>query len=150
MKTNANNLEDERAKVSFDVNALSHIYHGDSLKAEAFVKIQEIAAKDPIIKFDPAKLGLSRIETVRNVCQRLLRFNQLFDFSKEETAAAAFALSPVQMPGGQHTLMFMRSIKSLGTEEQIRKWIPPSETFKVYFLFFPLDLLYLLYTIYMY
>jgi acyl-CoA oxidase len=131
MKTTHTSLDEERAKISFDVHTLSNIYHGDSQKADAFVKVQDIAAKDPLLKFDPSKLGLSRIETVRNVCQRLARFHQLFDFSKEETAAAAFALSPDQMPGGQHTLMFMRSIKSLGTEDQIKKWIPLSESFKV-------------------
>lgn len=120
----SNILQEERKKLSFDVNELStYIYDGE----ENYKKIKEayeILSTDPILRNDPSIFGKSRIETFRIYAEKNKRLHELFNVSESHLIPIYNHLHN-QLPGSIGILMFLPYIKYLGTEKQVKKWLEP-------------------------
>lgn len=121
----SNILQEERKKVSFDLNELStYIFETE----ENFKKIKEayeILGNDPILRNDPSIFGKSRIEAFKIYAEKNKRLHELFNLT-ESNMLSVYSHFHHQLPGSIGILMFLPYLKYLGTEKQVKKWLEPT------------------------
>lgn len=125
-------LEKERSQLSFSPSVLSEVLFGSPAAIQEFIKYQEIIANDPILKFQPELIGESRVELFKVMCQKTLRYHELFNYNEPQKAVVrGFFQFQEQLVTSLHQGMFKPTIINLGSEKQAAKWIPLADTYKV-------------------
>jgi hypothetical protein len=69
--------------VSFDVNELSYLIYGSPEKLKAFLEIQKTISNDPILKFNPEHIQISRKEIMEIMAKKLIRQHEIFGYDPE-------------------------------------------------------------------
>lgn len=118
-------LEEERKKVSFDTNELSYLVYGSANEFEQFLEMQRTVSNDPVLKFNPEYIQVSRKEIMENMARKLVRYHQLFELSpKMKNLEKTFFTE--QMPLGLHYSMFILTLRNLCTDKQKKMFLEPA------------------------
>ncbi|CAK79918.1 unnamed protein product (macronuclear) [Paramecium tetraurelia] len=88
-----------------------------------WIKVQELIAKDPILQNNVADYGQSRDKLFEIYCKKAYKLHKLLNYSDE--------MIPETVVTVLHQTMFIPTIKYLGTEKQIEKWVPPSQNYEI-------------------
>jgi len=117
-------LKEERAKVSFNIEDLGAFYHGSKADRDFFIRILTILSEDPILKNDPSEHELSRKDSFILYAKKTKRIHELLNFPEMESIPHThWAQQPLCT---LHKYMFIPTIKYLGTEKQIEKFLEPA------------------------
>ena len=110
-------LERERKNCSFNKDALMDLVYGSKQKKEEFMKLQQLVANDPVMKFDPSLLHQSRSAQMTHMAKKLLRFHEYFplDGFNEIEKSALFLFN---VPLSLHGIMFLVTLRNLCDPEQ--------------------------------
>ena len=130
--SNPSPLDKYRSQLSFNPSDLIPLIHGSNEAASNFIKYQAAIANDPILRFDPSQLGEDRKTLYKMMCEKALRYEEKFGL--HENLKKNFGPSyqfPEQMVSGLHHLMFIPQIVNLGTEEQVKKWLPLAKSYQI-------------------
>ena len=123
-------LDKLRTLSSFNPVDLIPVIHGSHQAASDFISYQNIIANDPILRFDPAMLGESRHSLFSMMCQKTIRYHELFDLNSELAKKSVYQF-PEQLICSVHHNMFMPQIRYLGTDDQLKKWLPLALTHQI-------------------
>ena len=124
-------LQHERQQIKFNQNELTLHIFGTREKFDTFKKISEIAAKDPILKNDQNVFNLGREEQIAISIKKFNRYYELFDLNDSYVSFMQSMISNCPATLSLHQLMFIPSLKALGDENQIKKWVPLAESYKI-------------------
>ncbi|KAL4508172.1 hypothetical protein ABPG72_021545 [Tetrahymena utriculariae] len=123
----------ERSKASFEVNDLSLVVWGSQEKIDRIHKLQRMCEEDPLIRYDPKHLGASREEIFMLMAQRTRRMHELLGFHNTEDFNYILSSHIDNQPFcGLHWKMFIPTIKYLGTDKQVKYWIPLAESHQIF------------------
>lgn len=125
-------LDKYRSQLSFNPSDLIPLIHGSSEAASDFLKYQSSISNDPILRFDPSQLGEDRRTLYKMMCEKALRYEEKFDLHEDlkKNFGASYQF-PEQIVTGLHHLMFIPQIANLGTEEQVKKWLPLARRYQI-------------------
>ena len=126
-------LDKELAKASFNIKELSHFLYGGKDQYEAIKRWQSIFDKEPIFNGRDDAF-LPREQLVKRSLQRALKSYDIMKANKDLLGAH----SPLHGEGGMsigrlsnnhcgitdHYALFVQTILSQGTPEQVREWVP--------------------------
>jgi acyl-CoA oxidase len=117
--------------MSFNVDELTYLIFNQNKEAiQKWKKVQEICANDPLLKNDPTDYSKSRSELFELYSRKSARFHKLVGYD-EDTAEIAVTIFPEQIITILSIKMFAPTIKNLGTERQVEKWLPPTLGFEI-------------------
>ena len=71
---NENPLQQEHQNCSFSVTKMQHILYNGVEKFQTIKQARELIANDPLLKFDPAQLSLSREEILTLYLKKSIRY----------------------------------------------------------------------------
>lgn len=129
-------LDAERARASFDVEALTNLIDGG---AEATLRRRRVR---DAIESDPQMDSRGRIFETRRAryVSAMVRFRRGEEIVRAMGAAGEHARNFMwvkdapyldDFPIALHFLMFMPNLKVTCTQEQLAQWLPPSQSFRV-------------------
>lgn len=111
--------------MSFDTNELSYLVYGSPKEFEQFLEMQRTVSNDPVLKFNPEYIQVSRKEIMENMARKLVRYHQLFELSpKMKNFEKTFFTE--QMPLGLHYSMFILTLRNLCTDKQKKMFLEPA------------------------
>ena len=116
-------LQEERSNISFNLNELGAFYYGSVEERDYIVKKLNILSEDPILRNDPSENDLDRSQLFKLYMQKTRRFHELFNFT--QPSGQYLSHFGHQLVATLHTYMFIPTIKNLGTEKQVQKWLDP-------------------------
>lgn len=64
--------------MSFDVEELARFIYGGSEGVERFLEIQKKVSNDPILRFHPEHIQVSRKELFEIMAKKLVRYHEMF------------------------------------------------------------------------
>ncbi|KAJ4956491.1 hypothetical protein NE237_013274 [Protea cynaroides] len=125
-------LAHERSKTQFDVAAMKIVWAGSKHEFEISDRVSRLVASDPVFRKDNRAV-LSRKELFKNTLRKTAhawkRINEL-RLTEEEAWELRFYIDEPAFTD-LHWGMFIPSIKGLGTEEQLQKWLPLANTMRI-------------------
>jgi len=126
-------LEKERKTTSFDVQKLSELFYtlGGKSQLKEFLEFQKVIAEDPILKYDASEIGIGRKETMTRMARKTARLHELFGMCSFAYVDYHHIL-PGQVIGTVHNVMFVPTIKYLGTDKQIEKYLDDAHSLKIF------------------
>ena len=126
-------LENERKPASFNSNTLAKVFYtanGDN-SLSMFLRVQRIVANDPILRFDPSELELSRTDLIKLAAKKTARVHEIFGLDNPLNFSYHFLINQ-SVFGGIHTVMFLPTIANLGTKEQFLKYSKGADSKKIF------------------
>jgi len=117
------NLKQERSKLSFNVRDLSLYIYENERNFDRMVDGLKKMGEDPILRNDPSTLGKNRIELFKIYAEKNLRFHELFNLTEGNCNPLRIHFGN-QLPTSLSVFMFQPYVKHLGSDEQIKKWMP--------------------------
>jgi acyl-CoA oxidase len=111
-------LKEAREALTYSIDEMSNFYYGSKEEKERKIKMHKIFSEDPILKNDPADNDLDRMELFKLYCKKTKRFQEVLNYMEMEPEF--WPHFPQQMIGGMSKYMFLPTIQTLGTEEQVR------------------------------
>lgn len=117
------NLKQERSKLSFNVRDLSLYIYENERNFDQMVDGLKKMGEDPILRNDPSTLGKNRIELFKIYAEKNLRFHELFNLTEGNCNPLRIHFGN-QLPTSLSVFMFQPYVKHLGSDEQIKKWMP--------------------------
>lgn len=118
-------LEAARKQVSFDVNELSYIIYGGPDELQRFLEAQSTISNDPILKFNPELIQVSRKEIIENAARKLVRYHELFEVNPTMRMREKLFFTE-QLPLGLHYSMFIMTLRNLCTDKQKKMFLEPA------------------------
>ncbi|KAF6098419.1 acyl-CoA oxidase 2 [Phyllostomus discolor] len=126
-------IESERHQQSFDVERLTNILDGGAQNTELRRKVENIIDNDPVFSlkdnyfmnhYERYEAAVKKKFHIQMIAQRLGWL--------EESRELAYAFRAVSgdMGLGLHYI-FLKAIRSLGSEEQVAKWAPLCDNFQI-------------------
>ena len=122
-----NDLNMERKKAQFDINALSIFIYGGTEKLDKKRKLDNIIENEPLLN-NSDKIFLSREDRIKRSIQYFHQIAQLTQENGLDEEWGKYIRDQVSeaTPLDLHWGMFIPTIKSQGTSEQKDYWIPKS------------------------
>lgn len=118
-------LDEERKKVSFDVNELSYVIYGSPEKLQNFLDTQKIISNDPILKYNPEYIQVSRKEIMEITAKKLVRMHEIFGLQPELKHMEVLFFNE-QLPLTLHYGMFITTLRNLCTDKQKKMFLEPA------------------------
>ena len=121
-------LSQEREKLSFNVKDLSYYIYNGKERYEKIIEAYKILAEDPILRNDMSMLGMSRIDQVKIMAEKTKRSHEVFNLteSNPHNLIEFWSHNITQLHLSVSFFMFIPYIKTLGTPEQVEKWVKPA------------------------
>lgn len=125
-------VEQERKLASFDSAKLAEVYHtvNGVNNLQRFLDFQKTIASDPILRFDPEELALSREELISLYFKKTARIHQVYGISSMMVVEYVY-LIPHSLHATVHNLMFVPTIANLGNDKQVAKFVDDAISLKI-------------------
>ncbi|EGR29306.1 hypothetical protein IMG5_158840 [Ichthyophthirius multifiliis] len=123
--------QQELKNKSFDIEEMSNLIYEGKENLEQFKKYQETIANDPILRYDPQMLEISRKDHMKIYCQKTYRYHQLFNLSDNPNNKYQMLVFDDPLQGSNHQTMFIPCLKQLASDEQQKKWLNDVLTLKI-------------------
>ncbi|XP_001628716.2 peroxisomal acyl-coenzyme A oxidase 1 [Nematostella vectensis] len=123
----------ERSQASFSVQELINLLDGGKQNTERRRYVESLLSQEPLFQKEQ-DFFLSREEAFDLVGQRALRVFQIVKENKITSREDNRHLSrgiDLALPSELHRVMFMPTIKLMGTKEQQEKWLPLAEMHQI-------------------
>ncbi|CAD8089766.1 unnamed protein product [Paramecium sonneborni] len=119
----------EMVKCSFNPDDMGQLLYKENY--HKWIKVQELIAKDPILQNNVGDYGQSRDKLYEIYCKKAYKLHKLLNYSDEMIPGMVNSQFPETVVTVLHQTMFIPTIKYLGTEKQIEKWLPPSLNYEI-------------------
>ncbi|EAR89261.1 peroxisomal acyl-CoA oxidase (macronuclear) [Tetrahymena thermophila SB210] len=126
-----NPFKQEREKVSFSQEAMAELLYDGPEELQKFRKYQQVFADDPILKFDPSKIDISRKELFAEYCKKTYRYHELFNQSSNPINKYCGLMFDEPLIGAVHHSMFVPSLQLLADDEQQKRWLQDALQMKI-------------------
>ena len=93
--------------------------------------MQALISEDPILRNNPAHLGLSRADLFDVYMAKTHRLNELVDLADFNIIKLLVPLFGEQLGATLHTGMFLTTLKILSDEQQYAAYVPRAENFEI-------------------
>lgn len=117
--------------MSFDLNELSCLIYGGPETLQKFLELQKIVSNDPVLKFNPEHIQVSRKEIMEVMAHKVVRYYELFGEGPEARKYKDFFFNE-QAPLSLHYSMFMTTLRNLCTEKQRKMFLEPAERGEIF------------------
>ncbi|XP_053525552.1 peroxisomal acyl-coenzyme A oxidase 2 isoform X2 [Artibeus jamaicensis] len=126
-------IESERRQQSFDVERLTNILDGGAQNTDLRRKVESIIHSDPVFnlkdnyfmnRYERYEAAVKRTFHIQMIVQRLGWLEQSRELHYAIRAVSGNLGLSIQY-------IFLKAVRSLGSEEQIAKWAPLSHTFQI-------------------
>ena len=126
-------MEEERKLATFDSNKLADLYYtiNKEKRLPVFLEIQKTVAEDPILRFDPSELFLSRDDLITLYYKKTARVHEVFGICNMDFIEF-LTLIPHGVHGTIHSLMFAPTIANLANEKQVAKFLDDAYSLKIF------------------
>lgn len=129
-------FETEKNKINFNPNELQRFFYFNSEQMAKDVN-QGLAdfSANPKLTIQPSFHSMSRIDQIKLSGEVLKEVNsykdQKYNYNTEMGKLLGEHQFPFVIPSGVHQMMFIPTIKYLGTDEQQKKWLPRIYSYEI-------------------
>ncbi|KAL4448667.1 hypothetical protein ABPG74_012756 [Tetrahymena malaccensis] len=129
-------FEQEKKKINFNPKELQRFFYFNSEQVVKDVSqgLQDFSA-NPKLTIQPNFHSMSRIDQIKLSGETLKEINQYkdqkYNYNTQLSKMIGEFQFPFVIPSGVHQMMFIPTIKYLGTEEQQKKWLPRIYSYEI-------------------